>query len=137
MAETDVNFKDFTKKKKRVEFKLDDDVFVAPSVLPVPVLQELAEAADGLKTAGASAGETLAKVVGVFDIILAEAPAARLRERIKSKDEPVDLEQITDIMLWLLEVYGLRPTEPSSDSSAGLPVATSGTPLEAGAPSAG
>ena len=136
MADTDVNFKDFTKVKKRVEFTIDDDTFVAPKVLPIPVLQQLAGAADALKTSE-SAVAALQQIVDVFDIILIDSSAARLRERISSKDEPVDLDQLTEILLWLLEVYGLRPTQQSSDSSAGSPNVVSGTPLTAGAPSAG
>lgn len=134
---TDVAFKDFTKAKKQVRFRIDVDVFEAPSVLPIPVLQQLAGSADALKAGGASSAETLDQVIGIFDIILLDASAAKLRERIASKDNPVDLEQLMDIMLWLLEVYGLRPTQESSDSSAGLPTETSGTPSAAGAPSAG
>lgn len=133
---TAVVFKDFTKAKKRVTFKIDDDEFEAPSVLPIPVMQELAGAADKLKS-DVSSVETLREVIGIFDIILLDDSATLLRERISSKEAPVDLEQLIEIMLWLLEVYGLRPTQPSSDSSAGSPDATSGTPLEAGAPSAG
>lgn len=132
---TEVTFKDFTKAKKRVTFKIDDDVFEAPSVLPIPVMQELASSADKLK-GNTSSGETLREVIGIFDAILLNNSAARLRERIASKEEPVDLTQLMDVMMWLLEVYGLRPTQPSSDSSAGLPDGTSGTPSTDGAPSA-
>jgi hypothetical protein len=136
MAETEVAFKDFTKAKKRVEFKIDDDTFVAPKVLPIPVMQQLAQASDALK-ANESTADALDKIVNVFDIILIDSSATRMRERVASKDEPVDLSQLTDILMWLLEVYGLRPTQPSSDLSAGLPDGTSGTPLTAGAPSVG
>lgn len=131
---TDVVYKDFTKPKKRVEFRIDEDLFEAPRVLPIPVMQELASTADRLK-GNLSNAEQLQMVISIFDTILPDAAAARLRERISSKEEPVDLEQIMDIMLWLLEVYGLRPTQPSADSSAGQPAVTSGTPSAAGAPS--
>lgn len=132
----EVAFKDFTKAKKQVTFRIDVDVFEAPGVLPIPTMQELAGTADKLKS-DMSSSETLSQVIGIFDVILLDASAARLKERISSKEQPVDLEQLMEIMLWLLEVYGLRPTQPSSDSSAGQPVETSGTPLTAGAPSAG
>jgi hypothetical protein len=136
MTSTEVSFKDFTKAKKRVQFQIDEDVFEAPSVLPIPTMQELARVTDKLKTA-TSSDETLGQVIGIFDVILLEASAKRMRERVASKEEPVDIEQLTEIMLWLLEVYGLRPTTPSSPSSAGLPTETSGTPSMDGAPSAG
>jgi hypothetical protein len=136
MTETEVVFKDFTKAKKRVEFKIDDDTFVAPKVLPIPVMQELAQAADALK-ANESTSDALNKIINVFDIILLTDSATKMRERVASKDEPVDLGQLSDILLWLLEVYGLRPTQQSSSLSAGSPDGTSGTPLTAGAPSVG
>lgn len=131
-----VVFKDFTKAKKDISFQIDDDIFAAPSVLPIPVMQSLADTADKLKE-GASSAETLGKVVTVFDIILLDESAARMRERVASKSAAVDLEQLIDIMMWLLEVYGLRPTQPSPDSSAGLPSDASGSPSAGGAPSAG
>lgn len=134
MASTDVNYRDFTKAKKSVEFQIDDDMFVAPKVLPIPVLQQLAGAADALKT-NTSTVAALSQIVEIFDIVLIDSSAVRLRERINSKEEPVDLEQLTDILFWLLEVYGLRPTQSSSDSSAGLPSEPSGLLLTAGVPS--
>jgi hypothetical protein len=136
MTSADINFKDFTKAKKRVEFKIDDDVFTAPSVLPIPVMQELVGVAESIKTTSTTA-DTINQIVNIFDVILIEDSAKKLHERIGSKEDPIDLEQLTDIMLWLLEVYGLRPTQRSSDSSAGLPDGVSGTPSAVGAPSAG
>lgn len=136
MTATEVNFKDFTKAKKRVQFKIDEDTFEAPHVLPIPTMQELARVTDKLKTAKTD-DETLEQVIGIFDVILLEESAKRMRERVASKEEPVDIEQLTDIMLWLLEVYSLRPTPASSPSSPGLLSETSGTPSADGAPSEG
>jgi hypothetical protein len=133
---TSTRFKDFSKKREPVEFKIDDDLFVAPSILPIPTMQELAEVAESIKTE-TNNSELFKKVTGIFDAVLTDASAARFRERVASKEEPVDIEQLIDIMLWLLEEYGLRPTQPSSDSSAGAPSGTSGTLSTAGVPAAG
>lgn len=131
---TSTRFKDFSKKREPVEFKIDDDLFVAPPVLPIPTMQELAETAESIKTEKNNAA-LFAKITSIFDAVLTDTSARRFRERISSKEEPVDIEQLVDIMLWLLEEYGLRPTQPSSDSSSGALSVTSGTLSTAGAPS--
>lgn len=130
---TSARFKDFSKKREPVEFKIDNDLFTAPSVLPIPTMQELAETADAIKTE-TNNSQLFKKVTGIFDAVLTDASASRFRERVASKEEPIDIEQLIDIMLWLLEEYGLRPTQPSSDSSPGAPSETSGTLSTAGVP---
>lgn len=132
---TSTRFKDFTKKKPPVEFQIDDDIFIAPSVLPVPTMQELADVAGSIKNETDNK-KLFEKLTGIYDVILTEKSAARFQERVKSKTEPIDINQLVDIMMWLLEEYGLRPTQPSSDSSPGAPSETPGTPSTAGAPSA-
>jgi len=133
---TDVRFKDFSTPNQPVSFQVDGDLFEAPAVLPVPVMQELVVTADKLKNIGEDASVFTA-MIEIFDVILVDASAARFRERVNSKTEPIGMQQIVDIMLWLLEAYGLRPTQPSSDSLTGALAEMSGTPSVAGAPSAG
>jgi hypothetical protein len=130
----EVHFKDFTKKAKRIVFQLDTDHMEARSVLPVPVMQELIRVSKGLQ--GDELGEeTLGKVLSIFDLILLKDSAALFRSRVESVDNPVDLTQVMDVMVWLMEMYGQRPTTPSSDSSDGLPTGTDGTISTAGVPS--
>lgn len=131
---TNVRYRDFSAPSEPVRFKIDADVFEAPTVLPIPVMQELVGVADKLKNLGEDP-QALNALTEVFDTILTDASAKRFRERVASKEQPIGIQQIIDIMLWLLEVYGLRPTEPSSDSSSGHPDATSGTLSAVGAPS--
>lgn len=133
---TSTRFKDFSKKKPPVEFQIDDDIFIAPSVLPVPTMQELASVAGSLKNETDN-DKLFAEIANIFNVILTDASAVRFQERLRSKEEPIDVEQLVDIMMWLLEEYGLRPTQPSSSSSDGAPSETSGTPSTDGAPAAG
>jgi hypothetical protein len=130
---TSTRFKDFSKKREPVEFQIDDDIFTAPSILPVPSMQELAEVANAIKVETDNA-KLFQRITEVFDAVLTETSAKRFRQRVTSKEEPIDVEQLVDIMLWLLEEYGLRPTQPSSDSSNGALSVTSGTLSTAGAP---
>jgi hypothetical protein len=51
----------------------------------------------------------------------------RFAARLSDKTRPIDDDQMSDVVLWLLEQYGLRPTEPSSPSSDGPASPESGT----------
>lgn len=128
----DSEVKDFTNTTGPVQFRINDDVFEAPSVLPVPVMKKLAGTVGALKAHGNDI-EALDSIVDIFDIILVDDSALTLRGRIESKTNPVGISQLIDIMMWLLEKYGLRPTVLSSDSSALSEPVTTGMPLTDGA----
>lgn len=132
---TDIRFKDFTVDAQPIRFQVNDDVFTAPAVLPIPVMQQLTTAVEKLK--GVSDAAAFDAILEVFDAILVDDSARRFRERVADKVQPIGIEQVVNIMNWLIEVYGLRPTEQSSDSSAGQPAETSGMLSTAGVPSAG
>jgi hypothetical protein len=51
----------------------------------------------------------------------------RFSARLKDRHNPIDDDQLADVVLWLLEQYGLRPTAPSQPSSDGSPSPESGT----------
>lgn len=51
--------------------------------------------------------------------------------------EPIDHEQLLEIIQWLTEQYTGRPTEPSSNSSGGSPSDDGTSPSTAGAPQEG
>lgn len=122
----EARFKDFSKKRERIVFRIDADDFEALSVLPIPVMQDLVAQAAGLKDQ--EVNETVLKdVLNIFNTILLPESAARFQSRVNSVDNPVDLAQVMDIMVWLMELYGQRPTQQSSDSSVGSPNGTDGT----------
>ena len=131
---TEVVFKDFTKERKRVVFRLGSQEFEAFPVLPVPVTQRLVQTANSLK--GAEADESaLSAVLDIFNQVLRKESALRFASLINAEDENsdvVDLIDVMDVMTWLMEVYGKRPTVASSDSSVGLPTETDGTISTAG-----
>ena len=133
---SDIHFKDFTKVPTPIQFQVDGDHFAALPTLPIPVMQRLIQASSDME--GKSAGpESLDQVLGIFDIILMEESRERFKARINSTEHPVSLTQVMDIMVWLMELYGRRPTQQSSDSSNGLPTETVGTISTAGVPSIG
>ncbi len=123
----DEPLKDFSRPRTRVRFAVDGDVFDAPPVIPAQVLMEFASRSKAAADAG-SLDQRLAVVLDTLETILMPESYALLSARIRDKDRPVGLEQLNDILEWLLEQYGLRPTRPSGDSSDGSPNPESGTP---------
>jgi len=126
MPELDLQMKDFSlppEDAKPKEFKIGADVFIAPPVIPAVVLAELAGMAGSLAETqqGGDLMAVLEKVASLFDGLLTEETAPRFRARLLGRTEPIDLHrQAIPILQWLMEVYGLRPTEPSSSSASGL-----------------
>lgn len=127
MSQEDIRFKDFTRKRTPVFFTIEGERFDCYSAIALPSLQEIVEVAQEFSTETAVESFT-----AFFKIVMEEAGAVRLEEMLKDKRNPLDQEQAVEIMQWLLEVYGLRPTQPSSESSPGSPTDDAGTPSEAG-----
>lgn len=117
--------RDFTRKRKRLQFRIDDDVFEAAPALPGQTLAGFATRfADIEKTPLAQQLDVFADALGM--VLLPESNA-RFQKRLSDLEQPIELEQASDVIAWLMEEYGHRPTEPSSPSSTGLPSPASGT----------
>lgn len=136
-----VEIRDFTIAKKFIAFRIDEDVFHAYAIMGGVLMQELMTAGDKLHSAMVSEVDgrkvvDLEPVAKIFDALLEPDSVARFRERLFAADETaLDIKrQLMPIIYMLLEEFGLRPTQPSSDSSAGSPSGTDGTPSTAGAP---
>lgn len=132
VEDDEVEIKDFTIKKKRVKFKIDDDIFEASRVLGLPMMQDLVKVTKGL--GNVSETQDYSAISKIFEELLVEGSAKRFNERLMKKgDEGIDVrEQLLPILHYILEKFGVRPTQPSSDSSAGSPSETDGTPSTAG-----
>ena len=123
VADTVVRFKDFTKKRVPVFFNIEGERFDCAPAVPIDDLQEM------VKGFGEVTAENIADALrAFFEKVMDEATAARLSSMMKDKKNPLDMEQAKEIMEWLLEVYSLRPTEPSSESSTGSATDGGGTP---------
>lgn len=57
-------------------------------------------------------------ILDFFDGVLLESSAAEIRRRASDKTMPFGPAMLRPVLMWLLEEYGLRPTEPSSSSSS-------------------
>lgn len=109
--------KDFSRKRERLAFRIDDDVFEAATALPGKTLARFATRfTDIERTPFNKQLELFADALGM--VLLPESNS-RFQKRLDDLENPIELEQASDVIQWLMEAYGLRPTEPSSDSSTG------------------
>lgn len=125
MTDTDiVRFKDFSPSPEPVWFTIGDDRF---DCLPDIALDAIVELAT-LKATGDEIDDRKAQVGRLhdfFDYVMEPASAAVFRRRTAVPTEeapnpkPIGMRTVTNIMNWLMEVYGLRPTQPSSESADG------------------
>lgn len=152
MAEYDLDFKDFSLSEQEMKpkrFKIGADIFEAPPLLAPVVMAELTGLAAkfgglaGTEQETPATPEALMEVVeafgDVFEKLLTAETGPRFKQRLLSKDEPIDLmRQAVPALKWLIEVYGLRPIGPSSSSSDGSdgggPGSTDGAPNGESAP---
>jgi hypothetical protein len=117
--------KDFTRKRKRLVFRIDDDLFEAAQAIPGKTLARFAGRFADLEKAPPEA--QLDAIADALGMVLLPESNARFQERLDDLENPIELEQGSDVIAWLMEEYGNRPTEPSSDSSTGLSSPESGT----------
>lgn len=132
----EVHFRDFTKKRKRVHFKIDDDDFDCVSALPPDDLQVVASMwkdyrADSDET---NVAKTLSKLREIFEVFILPESYAVFSRRLGDRKNPIDVQQLMEIIQWIIEIYAARPTQPSSSSSDTSVSGDGGTPLTAGAP---
>lgn len=113
-----VRFKDFSPSPEPITFRFAPDDFECVSVIPLDGLVQLA--AIGRQINENTGPEQMKIVYEFFDLICLPDSAAKLRERCaQGSANPIGLTLITDVLPWLMEQYGLRPTQPSDESSDG------------------
>lgn len=130
--------KDFTAKRERLLFRIDDDVFEAARDLPGKVLARFAGRFNDVEKD--SPERQIEAISDGLGMVLLPESNALFQKRLEDLENPIGLEQAGGVIEWLLEHYGMRPTEPSSDSSTGPASPASGTsstdapPLQASIP---
>jgi hypothetical protein len=129
-----VDIKDFTIKQKQIKFKIDNDIFAAHAILGLPLMQDMVKL--GKSIGNLEGDEKFDGIFEIFDKLLTPDSSARFKQRAQSIGEDgIDVKrQLIPILYFLLETYGVRPTQQSSDSSTGLPSETDGTSSTAGQP---
>jgi hypothetical protein len=118
--------RDFTRKRKRLPFTIDDDTFEAAPALPGDVYAEFVTIYNSTSDV-----ETYQQqhdlLKRALQLALLDESYQRFTNRLKDKERPIDDDQMADVVLWLLEEYGMRPTQPSQPSSDGPVSPDSGT----------
>jgi hypothetical protein len=117
--------KDFSRARKQLKFRIDTDEFEAAKALPGKTLARFAARFNDIENVALD--KQLDAFTDALSMVLLPESDARFQKRLDDLENPIELDQASDVIQWLLEQYGLRPTEPSSDSSSGLPSLASGT----------
>jgi len=106
--------KDFSKKRRDIVFRVDDDVFEAARGVPAEVLLDFATEFAGMETS-ATVDQQLKAFRSMLEVVLLPESLTRFTERMRDRANPIEIDQVEEIVTWLMEQYGLRPTEaPSS-----------------------
>lgn len=137
MAEEEIIFRDFTRKRPPVGFGIDDQRFECVKALGTESLQDLIRMYRGGELQAAvkenDADRIMTFVRNMFKIFILEESFSRFVEKLQDKKDPVDIHQLLDIVAWIVEVYTKRPTQPSQSSSDTSQSGDGGTDSPAGA----
>ena len=118
--------RDFTRKRKRLDFTIDRDTFDAAVALPGDVYAEFVALYN--KTGDVETYQQQHDLLKqALQLALMPDSWERFAARLNDKTDPIDDDQMADVVLWLLEEYGMRPTQPSQPSSDGPASPESGT----------
>jgi hypothetical protein len=127
--------RDFTKKRDDITFRIDDDIFHAARGVPAEVLMDFASQFSGMSLA-TPVDEQLKAFRGVFELVLLPESLQRFNERMRDRENPIEIDQCEDIVTWLMERYGLRPTVLPSSSPPGQESPVPGTTSTVSTPGA-
>lgn len=125
--------KDFSQARPDVTFQIDGDVFFAYPALPARVLVGFAMTFDGVSE-DTPANEQMDAMLSILERALKPDSYRLFNERTSSREKPIDLNQVNDVMEWMLGEYGLRPTKLPEPSSTGSESPGDGTSLTGSTP---
>lgn len=100
---------------EQLKFRIDEDEFLALRDIPAAAMLEFMGKADGLN----EDNMTMADIEQMVRLLLVPSSADRFVERLTDMDNPIGMTTLNKVLPWLMEEMGLRPTEPSEDSSDG------------------
>lgn len=132
LTPADAELKDFSAPSRELKFKIDGDVFHAVPDIAGGLLIDFAVHAQSLGEAELQSQPAIFEQM--FDLVLFDESAKLFSERMRDKNRPITLKQAMDVVTWLMEQYGMRPTQPSETSSDGSAPQVSTTNLTATAP---
>jgi hypothetical protein len=119
-----VEIMDFAADDVAIDFWVGEDHFFAVPDIPLGLMQKIVKIRDVQKTVTETGN--IDGIIDIFDELLDEESAALFRVCIEQK-KTIGIRRLMKILLWLMEQYGLHPTQPSSPSSDGLSDGVTGT----------
>lgn len=130
-----IRHKDFTKKQKLepVTFTLDGDTFHCVRKMPGGMIKKIAALGN---IENKSVEQKINTFIDILKDLLLDDSYEIFNGRINDKMNPIDIEEMSDIIEWLIEVYTGRPLAQSSESVDGSitnSIASVGTSLMDGA----
>lgn len=112
-------FKDFgapaVTEVEPIEFRLYGETFSCRPQIPGKTMLEFAKRTSDDSNASENAGVLL----DFFKSVMYDESHTRFDAIISDPDKAVSLESLMEIVSWLMETYGSRPTERSERSSTG------------------
>lgn len=128
MAEVEVSeeMMDFSSPRTEIRFRIDGDVFTAPRELPAEILAEFAERWENIAL-DTPIKDQMKMLAEMILMILDPEPGQLFVSRMGNRANPIGLKQVNDVITWLMEEYGMRPTLPSESLSAMPSLPGSGT----------
>ena len=115
MSDGIARFKDFSDDSEPIQFKVGPEIFTCLPTIPLKKMSALSGIAKG---GGVDA--MVDNLIRVFGGVLEPDSYKKFLECLEGTAHPISMKQITEILPWLLEQYGLRPTEASSGSAESL-----------------
>jgi hypothetical protein len=122
--------KSFTKKREPIWFEINGVELRAKPAVGIATAQQAMNVKDELNKA--TGGEQLGKIVEMFGMLLHSSSKEAFAAVVSDEDEPVDPEQLVDMLHYVMERQGLRPTQQYSESSESPPNGQPGTHGEDG-----
>lgn len=104
--------------RKPIEFVIDGDKFDAVRAIPADTLMLMTTEFEAMD--GEDSTESIKAMMTVLEEFLLPVSFKRFRERMGDKTDPIEFPQVSEVIFWLLEQYGMRPTVQPSDSAVGL-----------------
>jgi hypothetical protein len=117
--------KDFSRLRAPIQFTIDRDRFDCVEAIPAKTLMDMTQ--DFTAMDDDDPAESIVAMMTVLERFLLPASFALFEKRMGSQNDPIEFPQVNDVIMWLMEQYGMRPTEQSSASADGLVNPESGT----------
>jgi hypothetical protein len=126
----EVVVKDFSRKRSRIVLQLDGEEYEARPAIGLKTLQRVQAIQRKFKDPELDKIDLFAEMFGV---LLKTDDAARFAVKLADEDEPVDPDQLQEMVSYVMERNGGRPTGESVASASGSFAEVSGTPSTDGA----